>query len=66
MAAATKDTAQNASPKNKQQRIPRRATEADARKYRIPSGHSMKHWGPHEEPVCILFESPFFPSVNVL
>ncbi|VDB95130.1 Bgt-1527 [Blumeria graminis f. sp. tritici] len=30
------------------------ATEADARKHRIPQGYSLKHWDPSEEPIMLL------------
>ncbi|KAK7402401.1 hypothetical protein QQX98_011843 [Neonectria punicea] len=33
---------------------PPKATEADARKYRIPAGYSLKNWDPTEEPVLLL------------
>lgn len=32
----------------------RKATEADAKKYRIPPGYSLKHWEPDEEPILLL------------
>lgn len=31
-----------------------KATEADARKHRIPSGYSLKNWDPSEEPIMLL------------
>ncbi|CAK7243209.1 MAG: hypothetical protein STHCBS139747_004720 [Sporothrix thermara] len=31
-----------------------RATEADAKKYRIPAGFSLKNWDPTEEPILLL------------
>ncbi|KAH8892972.1 hypothetical protein GQ53DRAFT_585356, partial [Thozetella sp. PMI_491] len=31
-----------------------KATEADARKFRIPTGYSLKHWDPTEEPILLL------------
>jgi hypothetical protein len=31
-----------------------RATEADAKKHRIPSGYSLKNWDPTEEPILLL------------
>lgn len=31
-----------------------RATEADAKKYRIPAGYSLKNWDPTEEPIMLL------------
>ncbi|CAK7206579.1 hypothetical protein SEUCBS139899_009377 [Sporothrix eucalyptigena] len=31
-----------------------RATEADAKKYRIPAGFSLKNWDPSEEPILLL------------
>lgn len=30
------------------------ATEADARKHRIPPGYSLKNWDPSEEPIVLL------------
>ncbi|OAA57902.1 hypothetical protein SPI_06787 [Niveomyces insectorum RCEF 264] len=33
---------------------PPRATEADAKKYRIPAGYSLKNWDPAEEPIMLL------------
>lgn len=33
---------------------PPKATEADARKYRIPPGYSLKNWDPTEEPIMLL------------
>ncbi|CAK7213568.1 hypothetical protein SCUCBS95973_001841 [Sporothrix curviconia] len=33
---------------------PSRATEADAKKYRIPAGYSLKNWDPTEEPIMLL------------
>ncbi|KAL1888994.1 hypothetical protein Sste5346_009173 [Sporothrix stenoceras] len=33
---------------------PPRATEADAKKYRIPAGYSLKNWDPSEEPIMLL------------
>ncbi|PSS15088.1 hypothetical protein M430DRAFT_78753, partial [Amorphotheca resinae ATCC 22711] len=41
-----------ASPK-KPPPIPK-ATEADARKHRIPPGYSLKNWDPSEEPIMLL------------
>jgi hypothetical protein len=41
-----------ASPK-KAPTIPK-ATEADARKHRIPPGYSLKNWDPSEEPIMLL------------
>ncbi|KAJ0119606.1 vegetative cell wall protein gp1 [Diaporthe amygdali] len=32
----------------------RKATEADAKKYRIPPGYSLKNWDPTEEPILLL------------
>ncbi|KAL2285889.1 hypothetical protein FJTKL_07389 [Diaporthe vaccinii] len=32
----------------------RKATESDAKKYRIPSGYSLKNWDPTEEPILLL------------
>jgi hypothetical protein len=31
-----------------------RATEADAKKHRIPAGYSLKNWDPTEEPIMLL------------
>jgi hypothetical protein len=31
-----------------------KATEADARKHRIPSGYSLRNWDPSEEPIMLL------------
>ncbi|EKJ70284.1 hypothetical protein FPSE_09501 [Fusarium pseudograminearum CS3096] len=31
-----------------------KATEADARKHRIPTGYSLKNWDPAEEPILLL------------
>ncbi len=33
---------------------PRKATEADAKKHRIPAGYSLKNWDPAEEPITLL------------
>ncbi|EPE07217.1 vegetative cell wall protein gp1 [Ophiostoma piceae UAMH 11346] len=33
---------------------PRAATEADAKKHRIPTGYSLKNWDPSEEPIMLL------------
>ncbi|KAI1361363.1 vegetative cell wall protein gp1 [Xylaria arbuscula] len=33
---------------------PPRATEADAKKHRIPTGYSLKNWDPTEEPIMLL------------
>lgn len=32
----------------------RKATEADAKYYRIPPGYSLKHWDPTEDPILLL------------
>ncbi|KKY35646.1 putative vegetative cell wall protein gp1 [Diaporthe ampelina] len=32
----------------------RKATESDAKKYRIPPGYSLKNWDPTEEPILLL------------
>ncbi|KAJ4287421.1 hypothetical protein N0V88_007693 [Collariella sp. IMI 366227] len=32
----------------------RQATEADAKKHRIPAGYSLKNWDPSEEPIMLL------------
>ncbi|KAG5746416.1 hypothetical protein H9Q70_010885 [Fusarium xylarioides] len=31
-----------------------KATEADARRHKIPPGYSLKHWDPSEEPILLL------------
>lgn len=31
-----------------------KATDADARKHRIPAGYSLKNWDPNEEPIMLL------------
>jgi hypothetical protein len=31
-----------------------KASEADAKKYRIPAGYSLKNWDPTEEPILLL------------
>ncbi|KAK5995298.1 hypothetical protein PT974_03699 [Cladobotryum mycophilum] len=33
---------------------PPKATEADARRHRIPAGYSLKNWDPSEEPILLL------------
>ncbi|KAL1881459.1 hypothetical protein VTK73DRAFT_3521 [Phialemonium thermophilum] len=33
---------------------PRKATEADAKRHRIPPGYSLKNWDPTEEPIMLL------------
>ncbi len=33
---------------------PRKATEADARKHKIPAGYSLKNWDPTEEPIMLV------------
>ncbi|KAF7548070.1 hypothetical protein G7046_g8805 [Stylonectria norvegica] len=33
---------------------PAKATDADARKHRIPAGYSLKNWDPNEEPILLL------------
>jgi hypothetical protein len=40
-------------PHNKTAPTPK-ATEADARKHRIPPGYSLKNWDPSEEPIMLL------------
>ncbi|KAF5024199.1 hypothetical protein F66182_3713 [Fusarium sp. NRRL 66182] len=44
------------SHKSKQPSTPptAKATEADARKHRIPTGYSLKNWDPSEEPILLL------------
>ncbi|KAF5646507.1 vegetative cell wall gp1 [Fusarium tjaetaba] len=32
----------------------RKATEADAKRHKIPAGYSVKHWDPDEEPIILL------------
>ncbi|KAH7200497.1 hypothetical protein DER44DRAFT_731503 [Fusarium oxysporum] len=32
----------------------RKATEADAKRHKIPTGYSLKHWDPDEEPILLL------------
>ncbi|KAF5976244.1 hypothetical protein FBULB1_7019 [Fusarium bulbicola] len=32
----------------------RKATEADAKRHKIPAGYSLKHWDPDEEPIILL------------
>ncbi|KAF5980763.1 vegetative cell wall gp1 [Fusarium coicis] len=32
----------------------RKATEADAKRHKIPAGYSLKHWDPSEEPIMLL------------
>ncbi|KAL2126154.1 hypothetical protein VTI74DRAFT_1588 [Chaetomium olivicolor] len=34
--------------------VPRQATEADAKKHKIPAGYSLKNWDPSEEPIMLL------------
>ncbi|KAF5703318.1 vegetative cell wall gp1 [Fusarium mundagurra] len=41
--------------KRKRKRLEiRKATEADAKRHKIPAGYSLKHWDPSEEPVMLL------------
>ncbi|TVY87902.1 hypothetical protein LAWI1_G007354 [Lachnellula willkommii] len=51
-ATTTFNCARDASPK-KPPPTPK-ATEADARKHRIPPGYSLKNWDPSEEPIMLL------------
>jgi hypothetical protein len=46
--------AKRASPREKFRSKPGKATEADAKKHRIPPGYSLKNWDPAEEPIMIL------------
>ncbi|KAF9878109.1 vegetative cell wall protein gp1 [Colletotrichum karsti] len=44
-------------PSSSQQRKappPRQATEADAKRHKIPPGYSLKNWDPTEEPILLL------------
>ncbi|KAI1185224.1 vegetative cell wall protein gp1 [Nemania serpens] len=41
-------------PKKTVAAAPPRATEADAKKHRIPVGYSLKNWDPTEEPIMLL------------
>ncbi|RYP78246.1 hypothetical protein DL771_000723 [Monosporascus sp. 5C6A] len=34
--------------------LPREATEADARRWHIPAGYSLKNWDPYKEPILLL------------
>ncbi|KAG7289870.1 hypothetical protein NEMBOFW57_006247 [Staphylotrichum longicolle] len=34
--------------------VTRQATEADAKRHRIPAGYSLKNWDPTEEPIVLL------------
>lgn len=49
---------QTTRPANSHHKAPppttRKATEADAKKYRIPQGYSLKNWDPTEEPILLL------------
>ncbi len=47
-------TARPSSSHKKATPPPRKATEADAKKYRIPAGYSLKNWDPSEEPIMLL------------
>ncbi|PHH70847.1 hypothetical protein CDD82_6897 [Ophiocordyceps australis] len=38
----------------KQAPAPAKATEADARRHKIPPGYSLKNWDPQEEPILLL------------
>lgn len=42
------------SSSHKKSAPPPKATEADARKHRIPPGYSLKNWDPSEEPIMLL------------
>ncbi|KAI1175662.1 vegetative cell wall protein gp1 [Nemania sp. FL0916] len=41
-------------PKKTVTAAPPKATEADAKKHRIPAGYSLKNWDPTEEPIMLL------------
>lgn len=48
---------QTTRPSTSQHKAPpatRKATEADARRYAIPKGYSLKNWDPTEEPILLL------------
>jgi hypothetical protein len=47
-------TARPASSHRKQPPSTPKATEADAKKHRIPKGYSLKNWDPTEEPIFLL------------
>ncbi|KAK7747477.1 hypothetical protein SLS53_001732 [Cytospora paraplurivora] len=54
---STPQRPQSARPATSGYKVPptaRKATEADARRYRIPSGYSLKNWDPTEEPILLL------------
>ncbi|KAF5585036.1 hypothetical protein FPCIR_8469 [Fusarium pseudocircinatum] len=41
-------------PVERDRRKVRKATVADAKRYRIPTGYSLRHWHPDEEPIMLL------------
>ncbi len=47
-------TARPTSSTPKKPPMVQKATEADARKHRIPPGYSLKNWDPSEEPIMLL------------
>ena len=47
-------TARPASSHTKKPPAAPKATEADAKKHRIPAGYSLKNWDPTEEPIMLL------------
>jgi hypothetical protein len=47
-------TRPTATPQKKPAASVPRATEADARKHKIPAGYSLKNWDPTEEPIMLL------------
>lgn len=48
------DARPSSSQKKAADASPGKATEADARKHRIPAGYSLKNWDPTEEPILLL------------
>ena len=51
--STARPTATSSSTRVKQPSAPK-ATEYDARRYKIPAGYSLKHWDPAEEPILLL------------
>jgi hypothetical protein len=49
----TKDK-EKTGPKRPVEQQRRKATEADAKRHRIPPGYSLKNWDPKEEPIMLL------------
>lgn len=47
-------TARPSSSPKKPAPTPAKATDADARRHRIPPGYSLKNWDPSEEPIMLL------------